>query len=67
MLSPTLYALLSVQIALGLFDVLYHHEITERLPWRSSQARELWLHGLRNLAYAVVGRWRFWCCSWPRS
>jgi uncharacterized protein (TIGR01777 family) len=54
MLSPALQILLTVQIALGLFDILYHHELTERLPWRVSQARELWLHGLRNHAYGVV-------------
>jgi uncharacterized protein len=52
--SPVLWSLIAVQLALGLFDILYHHELTERLPWRPSQRRELRLHGLRNLAYAAL-------------
>jgi uncharacterized protein (TIGR01777 family) len=43
-----------VQVAMGGFDTLYHHEFTERLAWRPSQAGELRLHGIRNLFYAVV-------------
>ena len=38
----------------ALFDILYHHELTERLAWRRSQRRELVLHGVRNLIYAVL-------------
>ena len=49
-----LQILLSVQMALGLFDILYHHELTERLSWRPTAARELALHGARNALYAVV-------------
>lgn len=45
---------LTLQIALGAFDTLYHHEFTERLTWRPAAARELRLHGLRNLIYAIV-------------
>ena len=41
-------------MVMGLFDTIYHHELTERLAWRPSQAGELRLHGARNLAYAVV-------------
>ena len=41
-------------MAMGGFDTLYHHELTERLAWRPSQAGELRLHGVRNLVYAVV-------------
>lgn len=46
--------MLLVQVLLGAFDTLYHHEGTERLAWRPSQAIELQLHGVRNLAYAVM-------------
>jgi hypothetical protein len=54
MTSPMLWILIFVQLALGLFDILYHHELTERLAWRPSQRHELKLHGARNLAYAVL-------------
>src|SRR5438874_323429 len=54
MSSPVLWSLVAVQLALGAFDVLYHHELTERLAWRRSQRRELVLHGVRNAIYAVL-------------
>jgi hypothetical protein len=54
MTSGLLWSLIAVQMALGAFDTLYHHELTERLAWRPSQRRELRLHGARNLAYAVL-------------
>jgi uncharacterized protein len=54
MTSPLLWTLIVIQLAFGLFDIVYHHEIMERLAWRSSQRRELKLHGARNLAYAVL-------------
>ncbi|TMJ94635.1 MAG: TIGR01777 family protein [Alphaproteobacteria bacterium] len=54
MTSPVLWILISVQLALGLFDIVYHHEMMERLAWRVSQRRELKLHAARNLAYAVL-------------
>jgi len=54
MTSPLLWSLIAVQLALGLFDIVYHHEMMERLAWRTSQRRELKLHGARNLAYAVL-------------
>jgi uncharacterized protein len=54
MTSPLLWTLIAIQLALGLFDILYHHEMMERLAWRVSQRRELKLHGGRNLAYAVL-------------
>ena len=54
MSSLLLWSLIAVQMALGAFDTLYHHELTERLAWRPSQRRELMLHGMRNLAYAVL-------------
>jgi hypothetical protein len=52
--SPLLWSLIALQIAMGAFDTLYHHELTERLAWRPSQERELRLHGLRNLLYAAL-------------
>src|SRR5689334_2996481 len=52
--SPVLWSLICVQLALGLFDIAYHHEMTERLAWRPSQRHELHLHGARNLIYAAL-------------
>jgi uncharacterized protein (TIGR01777 family) len=49
-----LWALVALQIAMGAFDTVFHHEGTERLAWRPSQRRELQLHGVRNLLYAVM-------------
>ena len=54
MTSGMLMSLAALQIALGAFDVLYHHELTERLAWHPSQRRELRLHGTRNIIYAVL-------------
>src|SRR5262245_5402513 len=54
MTSPVLWTLIACQLAMGLFDVLYHHELTERLAWRPSQRHELMLHAARNLLYAVL-------------
>ena len=53
-MTDLVWTLVVVQVALGGFDTFYHHEFTERLAWRPSQARELRLHGVRNLAYAAV-------------
>ena len=52
MRSPLLWTVIGVQLALGLFDIVYHHELTERLAWRPSQRHELVLHALRNFLYA---------------
>jgi uncharacterized protein len=49
-----LWVLLSLQIAMGAFDTLWHHEFTERLAWKQSQRDELRLHGVRNLIYAAL-------------
>jgi len=46
--------LVAMQGAMGAFDTLYHHEITERLAWRQGAAGELAIHGFRNLLYAVL-------------
>lgn len=54
MTSQLLWWLIAIQIAMGAFDTLYHHELTERLAWRPSQRRELQLHAVRNMLYAVL-------------
>ncbi len=53
-MTDLIWTLIFVQVAMGGFDTLYHHELTERLAWRPSQAGELRLHGVRNLSYAVM-------------
>ena len=61
-MTQVLWILLTLQLALGAFDIVYHHELTEHLAWRPSQRRELQLHGVRNLAYAVL----FAALGWSR-
>ena len=46
--------LAAVQVGMGAFDNLYHHEVTERLPWRTSQENEQRLHALRGALYVSV-------------
>jgi uncharacterized protein (TIGR01777 family) len=46
--------LMTLQGAMGAFDAIYHHEITERLAWRLGAARELAIHTLRNGFYGVL-------------
>ena len=53
-MTELLWAAIGLQMLMGGFDTLYHHELTERLAWRPSQKGELKLHGVRNLAYAVM-------------
>jgi len=53
-MTDLLWSFVFLQMTMGGFDSLYHHELTERLAWRPSQRRELKLHGVRNLAYAVM-------------
>ncbi len=53
-MTDMLWVAVFVQVAMGGFDTLYHHELTERLAWRPTQAGELRLHGIRNLTYAVI-------------
>ena len=53
-MTDVLWTLLALQIAMGAFDTLFHHELTERLAWRPSQKSELRLHGVRNLIYASL-------------
>jgi uncharacterized protein len=60
MTSTLLWSLIFLQMATGAFDIAYHHELTERLAWRPSQRRELALHGLRNVLYAVLFAFLGW-------
>ena len=53
-MTPLLWILVAIQVAMGAFDTLYHHEMTERLAWRPSQRHELRLHGVRNILYALL-------------
>src|SRR4029077_11329669 len=53
-MTPLLWGLIAVQIAMGAFDTVYHHELTERLDWSASQRHELQLHSLRNMLYAFL-------------
>jgi len=54
MMSPLLWTLIAIQIAMGAFDTFYHHELTERLAWRPSQRHELQLHSIRSTLYALL-------------
>jgi hypothetical protein len=53
-MTDVLWIAVFAQMMMGAFDTIYHHEGTERLAWRASQRVELTLHGVRNLAYAVM-------------
>lgn len=46
--------LMAAQGLLGAFDTLYHHELTEALPQRSSARKELSIHATRALIYALL-------------
>ncbi len=54
MITLWLWTLITIQIILGAFDTIYHHELTERLAWCPSQRHELQLHGVRNLVYCAL-------------
>ena len=62
MMGQFFWTLVVLQIAMGGFDILFHHELTERLSWKPSQRRELLLHAVRNLIYAAV----FAILGWSR-
>src|SRR5882672_11266412 len=53
-MTPFLWTLIAIQIAMGMFDTFYHHELTERLAWRPSQRHALELHSVRNAFYALL-------------
>jgi uncharacterized protein len=46
--------LMTAQGALGAFDAIFHHEVTERLTWRPGSAQELGIHAIRNAFYFVL-------------
>ncbi|HWU96913.1 MAG TPA: TIGR01777 family oxidoreductase [Oxalicibacterium sp.] len=46
--------LMAAQGLLGAFDTLYHHELTEALPQRSSARRELAIHATRATIYSLL-------------
>lgn len=50
----TVLILVTIQGLLGAFDTLYHHEYTEKLPWKESARKELMIHGIRNFFYFVI-------------
>ena len=59
--------LMTMQGAMGAFDAIYHHEITERLAWRLGAARELAIHTVRNGFYAALYlafAWAEWHGLW---
>ena len=54
MIPLSVWVVVSIQVVLGFLDVVVHHEMVARLPWRADAGRELRLHGARNLAYAAI-------------
>jgi hypothetical protein len=66
----TLMILLGVQIALGAFDNLWHHELTQALPAKREARVELALHSARELGYAVLFAglaWWEWHGGWSAA
>jgi len=56
------FAMLTVQVLLGGFDNLWHHEFSEDLPHKPWARRELKLHSARELLYALI----FTSIAWLR-
>ena len=54
-MTSLLWTLIAIQIAMGMFDTFYHHELTERLAWRPSHAV--------NSSYIACGICFTRCCS----
>ena len=52
MVAPLCLA--GVQVAMGAFDNIYHHEIKERLPWSTTALKEQHIHSLRGGMYVMV-------------
>lgn len=46
--------LMAAQGILGAFDTLYHHELTQALPTRSTAQKELSIHAVRALFYSAL-------------
>ena len=58
---------LIVHAALGGFDTFVNHEWREHLSRRPEAARELWLHSMRSLMFAVIfagSAWIEWHGTW---
>jgi len=53
-ITSTLTVLIIAHMVMGGLDTFYHHEFKERLAWRVSQRKELKLHGIRNIFYALI-------------
>lgn len=47
-------ALMAAQGCLGAFDTVYHHELTEALPQQAGARRELGIHAVRAMLYALL-------------
>ncbi|MEO1205083.1 MAG: TIGR01777 family oxidoreductase [Pseudomonadota bacterium] len=58
--SPLLWTLIALQIAMGGFDVIFHHELTERLAWKDNASGELRLHAWRNVFYGFLFTFFAW-------
>jgi uncharacterized protein (TIGR01777 family) len=66
----TIAVLLVMQIALGGFDNLWHHELKERLPGRREARVEVALHSGRELCYALLFTalaWWTWHGAWTAA
>lgn len=46
--------LMAAQGCLGAFDTIYHHELTETLAQRTTARKELRIHAVRALIYAIL-------------
>jgi hypothetical protein len=46
--------LMAAQGCLGAFDTIYHHELTETLAQRTTARKELAIHAVRALIYAIL-------------
>lgn len=46
--------LMAFQGLLGAFDTIYHHELTEALPGRTTARRELTIHSARAVLYSLL-------------
>ncbi len=50
----SIFTVLTLQVILGAFDNLWHHEITEKLPKKPEARHELTMHTVRELIYGVI-------------
>ncbi|MGH8445588.1 MAG: NAD-dependent epimerase/dehydratase family protein, partial [Solimonas sp.] len=62
-----IFMLITAQCLLGAFDNLWHHELKEDLPHQPTARREVALHAVRELLYALLFAglaWRQWQGAW---